>query len=339
MTFRYSHLGRLPLELLEIVVEFIPTISLPAAARISPQLRELAEKNLYSHINIGGRHSGTTIKDEFWPLYCTLKRRSDLSQIVRMLDGTVYDQNVKIETDLHSVFPGDAHIRTSTKVMMNQSVLAGRILTELLPRVDKIQLTLNLACSLFNGWADTSTCELLALKPLTASKLLPDCNSSTAHQLQFPDLQQLTEIYFAGSEFHWALAKLPCLRRLRLGRPCIILPDEAPHGINNTLRTLEMSARTAILRSSSRHYDNLRGFLAHCPSLVNLQITIDDFAVDELPDHESDSQDLEDCDYNVLLQRLSPIADHFQALHLGVYIDSDDFTSMQGRASMYLFAV
>jgi hypothetical protein len=336
-TFRYSHLGKLPLELLEIVVRFVPTASLSAVARINPQLRELAEKNLYSHITIGDRYESTMTNDEFWPLCRTLKRRSDLAQMVRVFDGTVYDQNVKVEVDLCTIFPDDAHFRTSTTVMMNQTVLAGRIFTELLPRADKIQLTLNRACSPYNGWADMSTCKLLALKPLNASRLIPDFNSSTAHQIQFLGLQQLTELIFAGSEFHWTLAKLPCLRRLCLVRPCVILPDEAPHEMNGRLRTLEISARSAILRSSSRHYDNLKDFLAHFPSLVNLRININDFDVDELPKDESDTQELGDCDYNVLLKRLVPIADHLQALHLGIHVDSDHFTSTQGRAYMYLY--
>ncbi|KAF3047316.1 hypothetical protein E8E11_000521 [Didymella keratinophila] len=89
----------------------------------------------------------------------------------------------------------------------------------------------------------------------------------------------------------------------------------------------------------SQHYANLKGFLKHFPSLVNLQITIYDIVADEFPDEIWGSQDLEECDFNVLLERLSPIANNLQTLDLGIYVDDDDFTSMQGRACPYLFTV
>ncbi|KAF3045208.1 hypothetical protein E8E12_010733 [Didymella heteroderae] len=206
--FSYSLLGRFPYELLALIVQYIPTNSLPAVAYISRQLRELAEKNLYSHIVIGDNRGSTTSKDPFWSLLCTLIRRSDLAQMVSIFSGTVYDRNVNIKVETSSIFPDDAHFCSFTKVSLDQVVIAGRTLLELLTRIDKIQLKLYQAHSASYDWMDTSLYKLLALEPLQACRLIPNFDSSTAHRMHFPGLQQLTELDFAGSEFHWALAKL-----------------------------------------------------------------------------------------------------------------------------------
>lgn len=331
--FNHSRLGRLPIELLEPIVQYIPKSHLPAVARISSQLRELAEKCLYSHIDIGDRHGCTTSKDPFWPLLCTLVRRSDLAQMVRDFSGTVYDQDVNVEVDTSNIFPGDTHFRSATKVLLNQMVIAGRILLELLTKVNKVHLTLNLPYKAVNSWVDTTTCKLLALEPLSTCRLIPDFDSLTANRLYLPGLQQLTEFDYAGSEFHWALAKLPCLRKLRLTRPCVVLPDEASNEVNRKVTTLEISARSEILRGDSRHYVTLKAFLAHFPSLVNLRVVIYDIDVDALPEDVSDPQDQNERSYSILLERLSSVADHLKALHLGVNDDADDY---DGHASKFL---
>lgn len=50
--FIHSHLGGLPLELLQSIVRYIPTRHLPAVARISSRLRELTEKSLYNRVGV-----------------------------------------------------------------------------------------------------------------------------------------------------------------------------------------------------------------------------------------------------------------------------------------------
>lgn len=139
--------------------------------------------------------------------------------MVRDFSGTVYDQDVNVEVDTSNIFPGDTHSRSATKVLLNQIVVAGRILLELLTKVNKVHLTLNLPYTAVKSWVDTTACKLLALEPLSTCRLIPCFDSLTAHRLHLPCLQQLAEFDFAGSEFHWALAKLPCLRKLRLDTP------------------------------------------------------------------------------------------------------------------------
>ncbi|KAF3045209.1 hypothetical protein E8E12_010736 [Didymella heteroderae] len=68
-----------------------------------------------------------------------------------------------------------------------------------------------------------------------------------------------------------------------------------------------------------------------------MKIDIHDIDVDELPDDDSDSRDPEERDYNVLLERLSLIAQHLEALRLGLY-DGDPLDH-NGLASRFLDTV
>jgi hypothetical protein len=53
--FKHSSFGRLPTELLDTIIQYIPIRYLPSLSRISPVLRELVEKRLYRHIIVSGR--------------------------------------------------------------------------------------------------------------------------------------------------------------------------------------------------------------------------------------------------------------------------------------------
>lgn len=325
--FRYSHLGRLPLELLEIIFQHIPRSQLPAVARINLQLREMAEKRLYARLTLLNTKTGWVAPEEqLWQLHCTLNRRPDLAQMVRKFFCTIYDQDVKIKVNTTSVFDGDEHFRAAAKLSLSHMAIGGRIFMAQIPNVEEVNMSLRLIRTKAESWAGTETCKYLARTPLSAGMLIPYFDNVTASSLQFPGLQQLTELQFAGSEFHWALAKLPRLRRLQLLRPCVILPEEAPNEFNTALKILYISARSDILKASSQHYVNLKSFLAHFPSLEDMEVTIYDLDVDVLlPPDPSDVQHEEDQSYNTLVEHLSPVADQLTRLWLIMYDAEDNY--------------
>lgn len=134
--FRYSHLGRLPLELLEIIVLHVPRSQLPAVACINTQLRELAEKRLYTHVILPNASQDQAAPEaQLWQLHCTLSRRPDLAQMVRKFSCAIYDQEVMIEVNTTSIFDGDEHFRSLAKLSLGQIAIGGRILMQQLPNV------------------------------------------------------------------------------------------------------------------------------------------------------------------------------------------------------------
>ena len=78
--FEHSSFGKLPNELLRNIVQYVPKRYLPALARISPVLRELAEERLYQHIILNGPRQTSLYYNEnvIWPLYRTSISRPDL---------------------------------------------------------------------------------------------------------------------------------------------------------------------------------------------------------------------------------------------------------------------
>lgn len=321
--FSRSHLGRLPIELLQTIIRYIPTTHLPAVARVTPRLRELAERSLYRCIDLSRKilvDCGDRT-DVLWLLHCTLIRRPDLARMIKQFSGTVYEQDTSVEVNTSILFPGDVHFSSAAKVSLSRTVIKGRILLQHLTNVEKVRLTLNVADGTDRPW-ETALRKQLALKPL--HKLLPGFNNMTAHGLKFPGLQKLTGLEFAGSEFHWVLAKLPCLEKLKLTRPCLILPDAAPNEVNTNLKSLGMSARSTILRDNSQHHATLKAFLAHFPSLEDLRLTIYDLRIDATSVSSLDLIEEGESSYSNLLERISSVAAHLVTLDVGVYKDDED---------------
>lgn len=252
--------------------------------------------------------------------------------MVRESSCVIYDQDVKIEVNKNSLFDGDEHFRSIAKLSLSQMGIEGRILMQQIPNAEKIAIYLGLESIEPEGWGETTTCEHLARTPLSTGKFIPRFDSMTAYNVQLPGLQQLTELSFAGSEFHWALAKLPRLRKLQLSQPCVVLPDEAPNKVNTELKLLKICAQSDILRSNSNHYSNLGKFLAHFPSLEDMEITIYDLEVDVLqPLNQSDPPDEAEQSYSTLLERLDSVAEQLQRLHLLMYNAEDNWSTSASR--------
>lgn len=112
----------------------------------------------------------------------------------------------------------------------------------------------------------------------------------------------------------------------------MILPDEAPNEVNTELKVLDICARSEILQSGSIHYVNLEKFLAHFPSLEDMEITIYDLEVDVLMPL-IDPPDEDEKSYNTLLQRLSSVTEQLMRFYLVMYDAEDDWCN---QASAFL---
>lgn len=245
--FNHSYLGRLSVELLQSIVQYIPAHLIPAVARTSSGLREVAERQLYTCINLSKRADVVSGgKDVLWPLHCTLARRPDLAQRVKKFSATLYDRDVRVEIDTSALFPDDIHFSSAAKVSLHEMVVVGRILLQQLINVEAVSLVLNSSPPKTVTWGvETTACELLTPQPI--SKLLPEFECTSAHQLQLFGLQKLNFLKFAGAEFHWIFARSPYLRKIDLTRACIILPDGAPDEVNTNVRSLSIPARQSLM--------------------------------------------------------------------------------------------
>lgn len=303
--FKYSRLGRLPPELLEMIVRNVPKRFLPALARISSVLRELVERCLYHHINVNGAHAKV-----IWPLYRTLVSRPDLANKVSSFECMAYDKEDQIEVDVSALSLHDQALYSVAKVSLHQITIVGCIVFQRLSNVDKVCLKLRGTCPRY--------LESSIFDPL--GNLMPGFLDTSAHTLRFAGLRTLTRLEYAGVEFHWALAKSPCLRWLKLSRPCRIIQDGAPNEVSTSLIRLEICARSDILRSNGLTYSFFKKFLAHFPALLELKLTIYDLVFDDFMALEDV---LRERSYDNLLEKLSPVASHLRTLELGVF-NSDE---------------
>lgn len=334
-TFAQSYPGRLPSEILDSIIGFVQTSDLPAVARISPRLRKLAEKHLYTWIDLKTHNDGgwprPVYHDSAWMLYCTLSHREDLAQGIKRYSATLFDQEVSINVDTSALFPGDTQLSSAAKVSLQHILIGGRILG-LLTNLEELRMEISKSAhSLWWLSIEDRARKEMAADPL--AHLLPAFNHATAHTIQCPGLQRLTYLEFGGAEIHWALAKSPCLRKICLTRPCVILSDEAPDEVNTSLKTLTMAARSTILRKNSRRYASFPSFLAHFPSLRELTVRISDFAADELPMRPDQIHIDDELDYTNLLDKISVVAAYLTELDIGVYSDAKEDDT---RANDYL---
>jgi hypothetical protein len=294
-------------------------------------LRKLAEERLYQHIILNGPRQTSWNYNEnvIWPLYRTLVSRPGLADRVSIFECTAHEKEDRIEVNISALSLHDQSLYSVAKASLKQTTILGCIVLQRIPNVDKVCL------KLFG--ISPNTDESLTL-PDPLRLLMPVFDRATAHTLQFAGLQNLTKLDFSGCQFHWTLAKLPCLRWLRLSRPCYILNDEAPNEVSTSVTRLEICALADILRSRSGFYSSFRAFLAHFPALLELKLTIYVLFPDNIwgPDTEGKS-------YDTLLERLIPVASHLRSLEMGVFnTDEEVYFPRDGgndRANKFLVDV
>ncbi|KAH7064287.1 hypothetical protein BKA63DRAFT_496637 [Paraphoma chrysanthemicola] len=299
--FKFTVLGRLPSELLQSVIDRLTQCDLATLALVHPELRPLAERCLYKDIDIAtippdGREMQLSL------LYRTLMSRQDIAWQIRFVDIRVMLRSVSIDVPSATLFAGGVPFTSTVKIEATEPVLAGALLQQLF---NVISLTICLT----PYFSDVSKSRE-ALMDHCLFRLFPDFDPRTAHLKPILGLQKLKEMFWHGSEFHWALAKLPCLDHPYLPRASRILADEAPFETIDTLKAFQFTARSSIIGSEPSQTEHLKPFLAHMSALETLHIQIADYETDDGDvDRRRNGLSLDNqVTFSILIAKLRPIA-------------------------------
>jgi hypothetical protein len=144
-TFLQTRFGRLPIELLQNVTRHLNKHDLAAVARISPELRALAERQLYPDIHLPyvaedyGKREGDHM--EHWPLCQTLSLRPDLAQRVSSMDIIAQDVQHDVEVQSMQLLPGQVYFPATFHIEIPQGTVTGKLLQRL-PNLKHLDLTL-----------------------------------------------------------------------------------------------------------------------------------------------------------------------------------------------------
>jgi hypothetical protein len=302
-SFERSRFGRLPTELLQIVTRSLPKYNLPAVARISPTLRELAERRLYHTINMpymreDREDTPLVVKHDMWALCRTLSQCPDFGKKVKSMDILTRNVVRSHVAPTSNILPGLPFIHEIALPM--SEILVTGILLQRIPNVETLALKIN---------RDND-----GLVPRCMTKLFSDFEPLTAHLQKLPMFQALRHFELHGDEFHWILAQSPTLESLKLARATTIFPDVTPEELNPSVKQISLAYRSAILVS---RYGTLFPFLAHFPSLANLCIHINDMlSMDHTNWDPEDISTHEQGSYTTLLSKLQPVTASLTTLDL-----------------------
>ncbi|KAH4569692.1 hypothetical protein HBH84_122200 [Parastagonospora nodorum] len=299
--FSHTLLGRLPIELLEIVTVHLHRRDLAAVAHINPVLRALAERQLYRSLQSlsqqddtngdsrflgyyrgrGGTRGGrrghhTRLRQRskaLYMLYKTLSSRLDLCGIVKTASLDVVDRNIAVSIPFTSVFPGGLPFTSNLDMTLPEPTVAGAL-------IQQIHSLKRLSLRLYEA-APNSSDEHAYFMPQCLRALFPRFSSRDTHCAPFTGLQKLKTLDWSGREFLWILAKSPYLLELRLSSSCQVLPDKSPHETKESLQFLRYVSRSSIFSHGVHYSEYLQPFLAHFTSLQRLELIIDDSNVNE----------------------------------------------------------
>jgi hypothetical protein len=150
--FALTLLGRLPTELLAMIVWHLSRRDLAKIARASHKLLELAQRSLYSDILIpywvtDMNHRGQEVDTDelqdgrwtLWLLHNTLVERPDLAKKVKTMDILATSHNILVDTKTSSIFPSGLPFATKVSFKIAEAIVVGAIL-HLLPEVDVLTI-------------------------------------------------------------------------------------------------------------------------------------------------------------------------------------------------------
>jgi hypothetical protein len=228
---------------------------LAAVARISPELRAPAERQLYPDIHLPyvaedyGKREGDHM--EHWPLCQTLSHRLDLAQRVSSMDIIAQDVQHDIEVLSMQLLPVQVYFPATFHIEIPQGTVTGMLLQRL-PNLKHLDLTLPLLYDPRRKYKNEDMEVYLPgyeddLLPQAMRTLFPSFDPQTAHLADPPLLPNLEILHYIGDEMHWALLKSARLQRVYFGRVCNILSDAAPDDVSKSAKMLTMPFRSRIL--------------------------------------------------------------------------------------------
>ena len=118
---------------MQIITRSFPKYDLPAVARISSRLRDLAERRLYHTIHhpyLPEDSDERHLQDQnLWPLYRTVFTRRDLVEKIKYVDLAVTNRAQTVDIPTSSILLGGLPFATSeVSVKMDEAAMAGALL-------------------------------------------------------------------------------------------------------------------------------------------------------------------------------------------------------------------
>jgi hypothetical protein len=317
--FDGTMIGRLPNEVLQIVVRCLDDRDLFATTRVGARLRALAKRRLYHTVSIprvAKSYKEDCGSSELWAFCRSLSDRPDLTEREFTLDLCIVQHEHRIGKPTTSVLHSQMPFTPTVEVAISQGYMVGMIIQHLL-KVENLTLRLleyiGPEHSPQDDDADDEVVPFhLLTSPLiccTMSALFPGFDIKTAHLVDPPILPNIKYLRLEGGEIHWALVKGPKLEVLHLEHVCKFSPDGAPHEVSQSLEDFLFKSRSSILNPSCTLAEELSHFLAHSPSLRHLDISIQDKEGDRR--HSELGLDVtaeQHGSFEVLLRALDPVA-------------------------------
>jgi hypothetical protein len=209
-TFLQTRLGRLPIKLLQNVTRHLNKHDLAAVARSSPELRALAERQLYPDIHLPyvaedyGKRGGDHM--EHWPLCQTLSLRPDLAQRVSSMDIIAQDVQHDVEVPSMQLLPGQVYFPATFHIEIPQGTVTGMLLQRL-PNLEHLDLTLPLLYDPRRKYKNEDMEVYLPgyeddLLPQAMRTLFPSFDPQTAHLADPPLLLNIEILHYIGDEIH-----------------------------------------------------------------------------------------------------------------------------------------
>ncbi|KAH7075187.1 hypothetical protein FB567DRAFT_185409 [Paraphoma chrysanthemicola] len=269
--FASTFLGRLPPELVEIIIGYISPPGLPAVARTHSMLRSLAERRLYREIKIPHRESGQakmqTKGKDLWPLCRTLYERPDLARRIKSLQLIAWSNIHPIPASdlLSTAFSSSS----ASPTMLDEAAITGHILG----RASQLDF---LILGFYQRNPGNNSYSHPRLMASCLSKAFPGFQSLSTTATIPSGFENIRFLHYAGSEWHWIMGQSCHLDTITLERVANFLPDGVPDEVNPKVKRIELNCCSAILNPEAEGFVHFPAFLAHFPELESLELRIYD---------------------------------------------------------------
>lgn len=283
----------------------LPKQDLLAVTRVDRTLQDLAHRSLYRTIKIP--YIAGDI-DAIFFLNRTLDAHPELAPKIKRLDLTIMDRTMSISVSARK--SADKSLAKKVTTHTSEPIQIRKLLEHVI-HVEHLSLEL---------LSDPNGIGMARLKKDCVAELFPGFNPLTAHLNPPAILQKVLEMCYRGEDFHWIMARSPCLRKLEVDGLCRILADGAPEETNPALKSFSLMYRSAILNPNVDCFDTLTPFLAHFPSLESLKIQVEDDPRTRYSSSNRDNinENSSAGTYSLLVTRLEPGSKMLTTLDLAV---------------------
>ncbi|KAH7130305.1 hypothetical protein B0J11DRAFT_566353 [Dendryphion nanum] len=277
-TFKLTHFGRLPTELLPQVAECLEPYDLAQLARTCKDVRPVSEKVLYQTVRL---ETDISMYEDIWATQVfgiyenvtnfpkklvrfhrtTLSRQWSESMPIKNLHALLTPYKAAIEIPIgHGLIRNPVPLTQTATVYVTESRLVGMILRNI-PSLHSLFLNTNMA-----GMEYYTNIKVNELQALFGSQV----QDQGFNLSDVPGLKDLKYLMVEGPKVQSQWLSLPKLRHIKLIRPTIMPYENFTE--HSFLETLEFNCYSSILVPNSREYQNFGAFLKQCPKLSTIRL-------------------------------------------------------------------